>query len=219
MAETFDGFVNIRDGSGALRISLNAENGDIQIFSADGERVVHLDRTGGLILGGGSNEHGDIFMYNSRGDQTIHLSGEAGDVILKNADAAEDFYVEDATRVSPGTVLVIDDENRLRTSNQAYDKRVAGVVSGGVSYKPAIVLDRQPGEMNRLPVALAGKVFVKLDASEGSVSVGDLLTTSTIPGYAMRATDPDRTSGSVIGKALGSLTHGRGSIPMLVSLQ
>ncbi len=215
----FQESVAIKDATGTTRLYFSSSKGDFRIFSASGEQVVHLDRTGGLILGGGSNEHGDIFMYNSRGQQSIHISGEAGDVILKNADAAEDFTVLNAADVTPGTVLVIDDHNRLRPSSSAYDRRVAGVVSGAASYKPGIVLDRQEDSENRLPVALAGKVYVNVDASFRPISVGDLLTTSSFPGYAMCAADPARAFGAVIGKALAPLAEGRGSVPILVSLQ
>lgn len=219
MGDTFDEFVRVLDTSGTLRIELNAERGDIRIYSAAGEQVVHLDRTGGLILGGGSNEHGDIFMYNSTGDQTIHVSGEQGDVILRNADAAEDFTVDNAVAVTPGSVVVIDSENRLRCSDRPYDTRVAGVVSGDGHYQPAIVLDRQAHMLDRLPVALAGKVFVRVDATEHPIAAGDLLTTSTLPGHAMRVTDPTRAPGAVIGKALGSLSDSVGTVPMIVALQ
>ncbi len=219
MAEAIRNWAHIQDSAGVTRIALNADSGDIKILSAEFEQVAHLDRTGGLILGGGSREHGDIFIYNSAGTQTIHLSGETGDLILTNADAAEDFFVEDAANVEPGTVLVIDGEDRLRRSDHAYDKRVAGVVSGSASFKPAIVLDRQPGLSDRLPVALAGKVYVNADASRNPIAVGDLLTTSSIAGHAMRAADPARTPGSVIGKALAPLHRDLGSIPILVALQ
>ena len=219
MPETIDSWVHIKDSNGVIRIALNAESGDIRILSAESERVVHLDRTGGLILGGGSNEHGDVFIYNSSGTQTIHLDGEAGDLVLTNADAAEDFYVEDAARVEPGTVLVIDGEDRLRRSDFAYDTRVAGVVSGAASNKPAIVLGRQSDHAHRLPVALAGKVHVNADASQSPIAVGDLLTTSNIAGYAMRATEASRTPGAVIGKALAELPTGLGVVPILVALQ
>ena len=64
-----------------------------------------------------------------------------------------------------------------------------------------------------------GKVFCKVDASYGPIEAGDLLTTSDTPGHAMKAGDPARTSGAVVGKALRGLRDGQGLIPILVSLQ
>ncbi|GIW12396.1 MAG: hypothetical protein KatS3mg061_3453 [Dehalococcoidia bacterium] len=49
----------------------------------------------------------------------------------------------------------------------------------------------------------------------GPIQPGDLLTASSTPGEAMRA-GPNPPPGTVIGKALGSLAAGHGSVPMLV---
>jgi hypothetical protein len=70
-----------------------------------------------------------------------------------------------------------------------------------------------------MPVALLGKVYCKVDAECGSVDVGDLLTTSATPGHAMKAGDPLKAFGAVIGKALRPLQAGQGLIPILVALQ
>ncbi len=51
------------------------------------------------------------------------------------------------------------------------------------------------------------------------IGVGDLLTTSSTPGHAMRAADPARAFGAVLGKSLGRLTGGQGLVPVLVALQ
>ena len=106
----------------------------------------------------------------------------------------------------------------LRPCRWSYDRRVAGVVSGAGEYRPALVLDRRPGQTGRVPIALLGKVCCKVDATHGPVEVGDLLTI----GYAGPC-DAGRRPGSgvraVIGKALGSFAQGRGLVPVLVALQ
>ncbi|MDF0668138.1 MAG: hypothetical protein P0119_19005 [Nitrospira sp.] len=142
-----------------------------------------------------------------------------GDIRLTNADCAEDFDVMEASGVEAGTVMVLSDQGALQPSHQAYDKRVAGVISGAGDYKPGIVLDKQGSQPNRKPIALLGKVFCKADASQAPIEVGDLLTTATIPGHAMRADDPLKAFGSVIGKALRPLRNGQGLIPILIALQ
>jgi hypothetical protein len=70
-----------------------------------------------------------------------------------------------------------------------------------------------------VPLALLGKVFCKVDAQYSPIEVGDLLTTSPTIGHAMKADDPLKAFGSVIGKALRPLQAGRGMIPILVALQ
>jgi hypothetical protein len=143
-----------------------------------------------------------------------------GDIRLTNADCAEEFSIADHEAVQPGTVMILcDDEGNLQTSQQAYDKRVAGVVSGAGNYRPGIVLDRQDSQPNRMPIALLGKVYCKVDASYTPIEVGDLLTTAPTPGHAMKALDPLKAFGAVIGKALRPLNEGQGLIPILIALQ
>src|SRR4029077_12089102 len=66
-----------------------------------------------------------------------------GDISLANGDCAEDFNVSGQDKVEPGTVMVLGNEGALSKSRKAYDKRVAGVISGAGDYKPGIVLDKQ----------------------------------------------------------------------------
>ena len=115
--------------------------------------------------------------------------------------------------------MVIGGDGRLHPSTAAYDRRVAGVISGAGECKPGIILDRNPSTSPRGPVALLGKVFCKVDAAYGAIEVGDMLTTSPTPGHAMRAEDAARSFGAVIGKALGSHASGPGLIPVLVAMQ
>jgi hypothetical protein len=142
-----------------------------------------------------------------------------GDIRLTNADCAEDFDVSDTDKVEPGTVMVLGNEGALSESTSAYDKRVAGVISGAGDYKPGIVLDKRQTSNNRQPVALMGKVFCKVDAQFGAIEVGDLLTTSSTPGHAMKTSDPFKAFGAVIGKALRPLPSGQALIPILIALQ
>jgi hypothetical protein len=151
-------------------------------------------------------------------DGNITVRG-TGDITFVNGDVAEEFNVVDGCGAEPGTVMVLEDETALRRSDREYDQKVVGVISGAGSYKPALLLDRQDGVVDRVPVALMGKVFCKVDASSGPIEVGDLLTTSVTPGHAMKASDTSRAFGAVIGKALRPMPSGRGMIPILIALQ
>jgi hypothetical protein len=143
-----------------------------------------------------------------------------GDIRLPNADCAEDFDIADADSIEPGTVMVLGKEGGvLHQSRQAYDRRVAGVISGAGDHKPGIILDKQQSGNNRRPIALLGKVYCKVDASYAPIEVGDLLTTSPTSGHAMKATDPFKAFGAVIGKALRPFREGRGLVPILIALQ
>jgi hypothetical protein len=150
--------------------------------------------------------------------KNVHVTG---DITLADSDCAEEFDLEDSStgEPSPGSVMVIGDEGSVRLSTSAYDKRVAGVISGAGAFKPGITLGRQNSDRRRLAIALMGKVFCKVDTVNGPIRVGDLLTTSSTPGYAMKADDPLKAFGAVIGKALRPLKEGQDLIPVLVALQ
>jgi len=152
----------------------------------------------------------------------IQVTGDVkvtGDVILTNADCAEDFDVAPEAAAEPGTVMILDDEGSLTESNRPYDKRVAGVIAGAGDCKPAITLGRQAAKTKREPLSLIGRVYCKVDAGYAPIKVGDLLTTSATPGHAMKAVEPAEAFGAVIGKALRSIASGTGLIPILIALQ
>jgi hypothetical protein len=169
----------------------------------------------------GGKKAGLAVIRNTEGDDAITLDGVNGDIILANADCAEEFDISpsELSQVEPGTVMVIVDEGALRVSSKSYDKRVAGVISGGGNLKPGIVLDKKKSQNPRVPLATLGKVFCKVDADQSSIKVGDMLTTSNTLGHAMKATNRSRSFGAVIGKALGPLKEGVGLIPILIALQ
>ena len=169
-----------------------------------------------------SPAHAGVSGHNDKGGLAGYFEGNVtvtGDISLPGADCAEQFDIAVAETIEPGNVVVIDREGALRRSQDAYDKKVAGVISGAGEYRPGLVLDRQESKENRVPVALVGKVYCKVDAQYSPIDVGDLLTSSPTPGHAMKAIDPVRAFGSVIGKALRPLAEGQGLIPVLVALQ
>ena len=146
------------------------------------------------------------------------LDGAAGDIVLANGDLAEEFVVATDDEVEPGSLLVLDDDANLRLSRKPYDHRLAGVAAGAGANRPAILLNRKAGPDNKVALALAGRVFCKVDASYGAVNVGDLLTSSMTPGYAMKAVDGEAGLGTIVGKALSALANGRALIPILVTM-
>jgi hypothetical protein len=199
------------EGAGVFGESTNGE----------GVRGVSHSAAHAAVVGTNDNPAG-IGIFGKGGRLAGRFEGDVevtGDIRLVNADCAEDFDIAAAELIEPGTVMIVGEEGVLRQSDESYDKRVAGVISGAGDLKPGIVLDKKHARLNRKPLALMGKVCCKVDASYAPVQVGDLLTTSPTPGYAMKADDPLRAFGCVIGKALRSLPSGQGLIPVLVALQ
>jgi hypothetical protein len=137
------------------------------------------------------------------------------------SDIAEPFDVVEPEAIEPGMVVVIDPENpgRLKASNRAYDRCVAGIVSGAGGIKPGLTLTQEDSFNGDHQVALTGRVYGLCDASYGSIEPGDLLTTSPTPGYAMKAIDYEQAQGAILGKAMTQLDEGRDLVLVLVSLQ
>jgi hypothetical protein len=119
-------------------------------------------------------------------------------------------------------VACIDTENpgKLLVSSKAYDRTVAGIISGAGGVQPGMLMGQSGSKADGdYPVALTGRVYCKADASYGQIQPGDLLTTSDTPGYVMKVSDYDRAHGATIGKAMSSLDEGTGLVLTLVSLQ
>jgi hypothetical protein len=152
----------------------------------------------------------------------LHVTGNVrvdGNIAAKYQDVAE--WVPAARPLAPGTVVILGGfkPNEVTASERPYDTRVAGVVSD----KPGLILGE--GGDNQLKIAHIGRVKVKVDASYGAVSIGDLLVTSGTPGYAMRSQPVSvgnaaiHQPGTLIGKALESLDSGQGEVLVLLTLQ
>ncbi len=191
-------------------------------------------------LTGSTNGYGGYFLAYATGASGIFAWGSAsgyaaefrGNVIIKHVstgatvmelgeglDYAEGFHVSDETGIAPGTVLIIDPDHsgKLTISDKSYDSKVAGIVAGGKGLGSGVRLGSDEFDYD---VALAGRVYCNVDATETGVEAGDLLTTSTTPGYAMKASDYSRAPGAILGKAMEKLERGeKGQILVLVTLQ
>lgn len=143
-----------------------------------------------------------------------------GDISLSGMDCAEEFVVIDSRAAEPGTLMVIGTDGVLEPSHTAYDRKVVGVVAGAGDLRPGIVLGKgQHSDADCRPIALIGRAWCKVDASYGTIGIGDLLTSSHTPGHAMVAANPGRAFGAVIGKAMAPHASGLGLIPILIALQ
>jgi len=178
----------------------------------------------------GSNAYGvwgqaanGIGGYFTGGNYALIADGRASVGLLEiaGADVAEKFMSSDEN-VEPGTVMEIDAEHpgQLRVARGAYSSCVAGVVSGAGDIPVGAVLGNMPGHENAPAIALSGRVWVQCDTSNGAIAAGDLLTTSSTPGHAMKAVDRAQAYGAILGKAMTALSQGkRGLVLVLVSLQ
>jgi hypothetical protein len=151
-------------------------------------------------------------------DGTVQSTAWAG--TLCGGDYAESVNVTgERSSYEPGDVLVINGVSGTDVikSSESYSTLVGGIFST----KPGLIGRRQTGARTdrEIPMAMVGIVPTKVTAENGPIKRGDLLVTSSKPGYAMKGTDPAKMLGAVIGKALGPLDSGTGMVEVLVSLQ
>lgn len=202
------GKVRVRDGNSAGGLTFhNAGDSWIQSFSdADAETpsTLHLNPGGTIQV------------------KILEISG---------ADLSENFEVNDTTDLSngaaeetvkPGMVVCIDPDNpgELIVSSRAYDRTVAGIISGAGDIQIGVIMNRGDSVTNEdQPIALSGRVYCYADASNGAIEPGDLLTTSDVSGHAMKVSDYQQAQGAILGKAMSRLEEGRGLVLVLVTLQ
>ena len=159
----------------------------------------------------------------------LHVDGTTRTKVLTitgGSDLSENFNINlnsgEVDTVEPGMLVCIDHEipGELIVCENAYDKTVAGIVSGAGGLKPGVLMGQEDSVANgTVPVSLSGRVYAMADASYGKIKPGDQLTTSKTPGHAMGIFDQEKAQGAIIGKAMSSLDAGQGLVLVLVTLQ
>ncbi|MDD5434655.1 MAG: hypothetical protein PH343_04425 [Nitrospira sp.] len=214
---------NVGIGTTAPAEKLHVAGNFIRVDGAGGEDAyMGGDGFGGDVQIGSLNSAiTNVAMYNPGSGLYMHLYVGALH-IMGGADIAEPFKSTYAEEIRPGMIVAIDPANpgQLRIADKAYDKTVAGVVSGANGINPGVTMTQEGSQADgTIPVALTGRVYAWVDASYGGVEPGDLLTTSDTPGHAMKVNDYAKGQGTIIGKAMTALKEGKGLVLVLVSLQ
>lgn len=228
-----DFFLSAANGNRTVEIHADGESGDnrgsfMVLRNRDGGRTVKIDgheptRNGGFI---GLYRPGTT-------DPVIELDvadeGACGRIktpileITGGCDLSEKFNIKPLhDPLQPGMLVCIDRDHpgQLVTSSRAYDPTVAGIISGAGGIGVGMLMGQDGLAISgKHPVALTGRVYCMVDAEQGAIEPGDLITTSDTPGHGMKATDPTRAHGAVIGKAMTRLDTGKGLVLVLVSLQ
>jgi hypothetical protein len=200
----------------ALQVESGADEGEgASINLDDGSntdpvlQVLRRGSSGNFIEGRAGMWQSRKFHINSAG------SFVAGSDLAESLPAAGDLSDYEA-----GDVLVISTQHpgAVERCSQPYHTAVIGVYST----RPGLLGADKDGHTeigpNEIPVAIVGIAPTKVSAENGAIQPGDLLTTSSTPGHAMRAgTNPP--IGTIIGKAMGVLSEGTGVIKALVTLQ
>ena len=135
------------------------------------------------------------------------------DITLSEVGAAADLaevYATNDTSLTMGHVVSLDPGLKagVRKSTGAYGDAV-----GIVSTKPAQLIGSMDDSdaISGVPIALAGRVPVLVTDENGPVKSGDMLTTASTPGYAMKAL----RGGPVIGVAMSGFNPQDNSVHIL----
>jgi len=137
-----------------------------------------------------------------------------------SADYAEMYPVEEGIEpgdlVAPSSFIVETTDGKkltkLTKTTQPYQSTMIGVVSDPKDITDFNVIGYNiKDEDNPMPVALSGRVLVKVSTENGEIKPGDLLTSaSSTPGVAMKATEPGRVIGIALegykGERIGKIT-------------
>lgn len=210
----------------------NDDGAVIKIMNQNGDNRVTLL---GSRTNNETDDGGAIYLYNSDGDRTMVLDANHGgdsrlttDEIQLNggSDFAEAFdilSIGDEVMPKPGMLVAIDPSSigKLKLTSSSFDYKVAGVISGANGIKPGLYMGQKGTTADgEYPIALAGRVYVKTTLEGGEIRPGDILTSSSRRGFAMRAErSDDRARGAIIGKALTNRDPKSGYVLVLVGLQ
>jgi len=188
--------------------------GTMSLTAASGSNYVYIRTYDEYPTLGGSDY---LYVYNMKvtvyyqysiGLQTGDIAA-SGRIYANNTTAVGDLaeHLEYKGFVDPGIVVayVPGTDNEYVQCNEPYSDHIAGVISEN----PSVVLNSsQQGP----PVALAGRVKVKLIASDQLIKGGDFITSSAQAGMGQKATKP----GPVIGYAVKNQNPGEDFVEILL---
>jgi hypothetical protein len=224
----YEPFITFYDSNhGYVRGAIQQVNGGLNLFTdsylsgANPFGYLRLDNSGNVGIGTATPQ-AKLDVAGQTRTHSLQITGGADFAENFDVNVAETTEEAITTKVEAGMVVSIDPTNpgKLQLSTQSYDPQVAGIISGAGGVKPGMVMS-QEGTVaeGKYPVALSGRVYCYVDASQGAVEPGDLLTTSATPGHAMKVTDREKAQGAIIGKAMTGLKEGKGLVLVLVTLQ
>ena len=196
--------------SGAVAFGMNVTNSSTQLDIAGAATIIGVCHS--------NSDANDEFIVDCSGAPSdlaewyeVKGEAEAGDVLV----ASDESFTYQETQVDPNTGTELPDQvtttiSKLQKGTMALRNKIIGIVS--TSPNQIMGEDVKEQGSNPKPVALNGRVPVKIAASSEAINAGDLLTVSDIAGRATKAT----TAGQMIGKALESWTPNSGKDKIMV---
>jgi hypothetical protein len=173
-----------------------------------GGEVASITNAGDLVVSGklfpsdrGVTQTSAYIFYDSSAGGGYVKTNAAG-WNVGSYDFAEMFPSDEA--LAPGEVVSFASKNEAvaKSSGKPYDDKLVGVVST----RPGFLAGEY--KTGSYPIALSGRVPTKVNDENGTIAIGDPLTTSSTPGVAMKATK----NGPILGYAMEPLASGEGKV-------
>jgi len=255
-----EGDISGVDGIGGWwGINARGKYAGVHAFSSDeqGEGETHIGVSASASSSGTNDAYGLKSNVYRNGSGTYYsgyfgASGSGGtynglyaDLRTGAAIDLAEYILDTFADTEPADVVVADPENdeSVIKSSKPFDSSVVGVISTDphMVMGMELVMNEETGEMyedvNAAQLTVTGRIPVKVTDENGPIQRGDLLTTSSKPGHAMKwslldvnqakdfeelksiLAENERRHHSILGKALGSYESGDGEIIALLSLQ
>jgi hypothetical protein len=147
-------------------------------------------------------------------EEIVDCTGSPRADYAEQFPVAEDIEYGDLVATGERIVTTTDGDKivQLIKSSQPYQENIIGIISNNYDDFTSTGYNIKE-EDNPMPVALSGRVLLKVSLENGPIAIGDPLTSSSEPGVAMKATK----TGRVIGIALESYA-GKGTGKAMVFL-
>lgn len=200
--------------SGLSRFTIS-NNGNVNIGVAT-TSAARLTVTGGQTQLEISTQYSERLCH-SGSDGSVIQQVLLGDCSAGGADYAEDYGSSDASIEAGDIVIATNGASMVGQDSKAYVAKsyqpYQGAIIGIVSTHPNDVIGKNFTNLeHHFPIALSGRVPVKVASSSDAIHAGDFLTSSSDSGKAMKAT----TAGMTIGKALEDWSPDSGKSTILV---
>ncbi|MEN9389537.1 MAG: YapH protein, partial [Candidatus Parcubacteria bacterium] len=130
--------------------------------------------------------------------------------VAGGADLAELYTSTDSLEAGQLVTVDINHAGKVKKTTTPYQNASLGIVSS----EPGLLLGQgQDYETTAYPIALAGRVPVKVNSQNGPIAIGDPITSSAIAGIGMKATQ----AGRIIGYALENFSGNAGTVLVFVN--
>ncbi|MDE2590674.1 MAG: hypothetical protein KGL95_13530, partial [Patescibacteria group bacterium] len=189
-----------RNGAGTIQVA-NANT----VTAPRGTQVTFPELTFTYIDATASANGTNPLYYTLCSSSTTQLNGGTPtvariDIVLSEVAATSDvaeLYPSINSNLTPGDIVTTDTSltNGVQLATMSNDPSLIGVVS---THPSQIIGGASSGNVNGAPIALNGRIPVKITTLNGPIHTGDTITSSPFAGFGQKQTQ----AGYIVGKAL-----------------